>query len=92
MSEHRRPTPLIAEANTTTCPVCGKTSYSLGGTHPQCAMRHGDAQRQEKLRTKKESPAKPPQRRSWTKKCPKYGVEVHLRKKACDCGHDFFSR
>ena len=92
MSEHSKPTPIIAEANTKMCPVCAKRSYSPGGTHPQCAVRQWDALRHERQHPEKKVKPKPPQRRSWTKKCPKCNAEVHVRKRTCDCGHDFFSR
>jgi hypothetical protein len=31
------------------CPICGKRAYSLGGIHPQCAVRQADAPRQQQL-------------------------------------------
>jgi hypothetical protein len=94
MSE-KKPTPIFSEPNKKICPVCGKRSYSAGGVHPQCAVQQADAPRQELLKAKKKAAAekkpaakKPPQ--TWNqKRCPKCGVEVHVRKKTCDCGFEF---
>ncbi len=93
---HKKPTPILDEPNRKTCPVCGKRSYSAGGIHPQCAVQLADAPREQQLKEKKKIEAKkksvakkPPQ--TWSqKKCPKCGVEVHVRKKTCDCGFEFF--
>ena len=35
----KKPHPLQNNPSRPPCPVCGKVSYSLLGTHPQCAMR-----------------------------------------------------
>ena len=93
---HRKPSPIFGEHNTKVCPVCGKRAYSAGGIHPQCAVQQADAPRQQQLKAKKKTEAKKkpvakkrPQ--TWNqKKCPKCGVQVHVRKKTCDCGFDFF--
>jgi hypothetical protein len=34
----------------------------------------------------------PRQQKSWKKKCPKCDAEVHVRKKKCECGHNFGGR
>jgi rRNA maturation protein Nop10 len=94
---HKKPTPILGEHNRKTCPVCGERSYSADGIHPQCAVRLADASREEKLKAKKKADAersstakKPPQ--TWSqKKCPKCGAEVHVRKKRCECGFEFFT-
>jgi hypothetical protein len=94
----KKPVPLVSGANQKLCPVCGKRSYSAAGTHPQCAQRRADEQRKEKMvAEKKKEAAEPPkkspqQQRSWKKKCPNCDAEVHVRKKSCDCGHNFFGR
>jgi hypothetical protein len=31
------------------CPVCGMVSYSMGGIHPQCAVKQADAPRLARL-------------------------------------------
>ncbi|MCI0333002.1 MAG: hypothetical protein L0228_07240 [Planctomycetes bacterium] len=76
------------------CPICGKASYSLGGIHPQCAMQQADAPRELQLRAaKKAEVAKAkPRQRSWKKKCPKCGTDVHARREACKCGFKFGGR
>jgi hypothetical protein len=48
MSE-KKPTPMIRDANSKICPVCGKQSYSRDGIHPQCAMNQADAPRRLRL-------------------------------------------
>jgi hypothetical protein len=46
----RKPEPLYpAVIVGKTCPVCGKKSYSIGGIHPQCAVKQADAPRQQRL-------------------------------------------
>ena len=93
---HRKPTPIFGKHNTKICPVCGKPSYSAGGIHPQCAEKQANAPREQQLKAKKKTEAKKkpvakklPQ--TWNqKKCPECGVEVHVRKKKCDCGFNFF--
>lgn len=34
--------PTVATCLGKRCPVCGQTSYSLGGTHPQCSFLRAD--------------------------------------------------
>ena len=73
------------------CPVCGKPAYSLGGVHPQCAIEQADEPRILKLRAARaaEPKIKKPARQSWQKRCPKCGVESHVARKVCKCGHKF---
>ena len=92
---HKKPTPIIGKHNTKICPVCGKPSYSAGGIHPQCAEKQANAREQQlKAKKKTEAKKKPVAKKlpqTWNqKKCPECGVEVHVRKKKCDCGFDFF--
>jgi hypothetical protein len=70
-------------------------SYSAGGTHPQCAEQQADASRVAHLK-KAQKVAKVKATvinlnavRAWHKRCPKCHTEVHIRKSACDCGHQF---
>jgi hypothetical protein len=70
-------------------------SYSAGGTHPQCAEAQADASRVARLK-KAQKVARVKARvtslnavRPWHKRCPKCHSEVHIRKAACDCGHQF---
>jgi hypothetical protein len=94
MSE-KKPTPILGEHHRKICPVCGKQSYSIGGVHPQCAVQQADAPREALLKAKKKAEAnkKPAAKKlpkTWNQKtCPKCGVEVHVRKKQCDCGFEF---
>ncbi|NIP86504.1 MAG: hypothetical protein GTO03_13430 [Planctomycetales bacterium] len=74
------------------CPICGEPSYSAAGIHPQCATVQAEAPRLEQLKADKKAQQKKPQQRSWKKKCLKCGTEVHVRRKVCDCGHDFSPR
>jgi hypothetical protein len=39
------------------CPVCGKTSYSAVGIHPQCAVQQADAPRRKLLAAEKRARA-----------------------------------
>jgi hypothetical protein len=58
----RKNTPTVATARGTLCPVCGSTSYSRGGVHPQCsqlladepllAVKKGDRAAEKLLRSK----------------------------------------
>ena len=95
--KNKKPTPILDEHNGKACPVCGKRSYSAGGIHPQCAVQQADEPRAQQLKEKKKTEAlkkksvaaKLPQ--TWSKKkCPKCGVEVHVRKRLCVCGFAFF--
>jgi hypothetical protein len=67
------------------CPVCGTTSYSRGGIHPQCAVARADraAPRPPESAEKKKPLAQ------WKKRCPRCQREVPARRLVCDCGHNF---
>ena len=41
MSE-KKPEPMYFPPVRKSCPVCGKTSYSLFGEHPQCSISRAD--------------------------------------------------
>jgi hypothetical protein len=93
----RKHVPVVAGANGKLCPVCGKRSYSAAGTHPQCALHQAEAARKQQMAAEKAAEEKPPakaprEKRTWRKKCPECDADVHIRKKVCDCGHNFFSR
>jgi hypothetical protein len=53
----KKPTPVIAERNSKSCPVCGQRSYSPNGIHPQCAMAQADAPRKAQLLAEKRAAA-----------------------------------
>ena len=40
--DSKKPTPLIAKPAGKPCPVCGQTSYSQSGVHPQCNLNRAD--------------------------------------------------
>jgi hypothetical protein len=86
---YKKPTPIIADPSKA-CPFCGQRSYSLAGIHPQCAASQADAQRQERRKSVKKEKAKKPTGRLWEKKCPKCSAQIPARRRACDCGHEFF--
>jgi hypothetical protein len=40
-----KPAPLYFRRRPPLCPVCGMSSYSAAGVHPQCSARRMDAER-----------------------------------------------
>ncbi len=73
-----------------TCPVCGQSSYSKDGIHPQCSVQLADEKRAKELLGAKKKPADSnTPRKSWNKQCPKCKNQLHVRRKQCDCGHKF---
>jgi hypothetical protein len=38
----RKPIPLDVTVERKKCPICGTSSYSLSGEHPQCAQNRAD--------------------------------------------------
>ena len=90
MSE-KKPTPWVSQPSGKVCPVCGTRTYSHEGIHPQCAVNQADSARTEELKVERKREASIPKPSTWTKKkCPKCGVESHVRRKVCECGHEFF--
>jgi hypothetical protein len=76
------------------CVVCGQVSYSLGGVHPQCAQEQADTRRVARIKAKKKAELKDkpgglPVTRPWYKSCPKCQLQMHIRKKSCECGYRF---
>src|SRR4029079_18029634 len=69
------------------CPVCGTTSYSRDGIHPQCAVSRAD---QAAPRTG-EKTVKANRSGQWKKRCPRCKRELPARRMVCDCGHSFQS-
>lgn len=85
----KKPEPLHPGRKRVPCPVCGEISYSLGGIHPQCAVRQADQKRLNRIKEKQTAahPPKPPcTLKRWQKICPKCKALMHVRKKVCDCG------
>ena len=73
-----------------TCPVCGQSSYSKDGVHPQCSVQMADEKRaKDLLESRKKTPDTGQPRKSWNKQCPKCKNQLHVRRKQCDCGHVF---
>jgi hypothetical protein len=88
MSE-QKPRPLYTASARGVCPVCGKTSYSHTGTHPQCAVARADALMRAAIKASGAVEKKAPNRKSWSKPCPKCKQQVPARRFVCDCGHQF---
>jgi hypothetical protein len=70
------------------CPVCGKASYSLNGTHPQCSVARADAISRAARKAAGAEVVEAP-RKSWSKPCPKCKRQIPARRIVCDCGHKF---
>lgn len=89
-----KPVPIVPQTVKKLCPICGKSSYSRDGIHPQCALQRADEPRNVKNRAakKKEVKVQTPQQRLWSKKCPGCGIQVHVRLLECSCGHQFGER
>lgn len=50
----KKPAPLfVIRVNGRICPVCGKSSYSRSGIHPQCELRRADDIFRQRMRTEK---------------------------------------
>lgn len=88
-----KPQPINVPSSTVYCRVCGKVSYSRSGVHPQCAQNEADLKR---LEIEKHSSPRPAEKlvhaselKAWHKRCPKCRGQVHVSKKACNCGHVF---
>lgn len=89
---NKKPQPLISRPIHDRCPVCGEITYSFGRIHPQCAVRQLDEVRLKKIKTEDHSsdPSDTSSTvRAWQKRCPHCKQAVHVRKKACSCGHIF---
>ncbi len=87
----KKPAPILSESKGKTCPVCKKQSYSREGIHPQCATVQADAARIEEMGAARKGELSEPGPSSWNKKqCPKCKATLHVRQKACECGHSFF--
>lgn len=54
---HKKPGPMTLPGGRSPkiCPVCGSSSYSRDGIHPQCAQQQADAPRIAKIKAKKKS-------------------------------------
>jgi len=91
---NRKPLPLYIAPVRKHCPICGEASYSFAGVHPQCAMKQADLLRMQRIKPSTKPVKKPASPAAaefsrWQRVCPKCRTLVHVRKKACDCGHIF---
>lgn len=97
MTHNKRPDPLFTtpEQKGSKCPVCGFTSYSREGIHPQCAQQQADEKRVARIKSQKSRTEKQDAKsgsdgvKPWHKVCPKCRVQVHVRRTSCTCGHTF---
>ncbi len=99
MTHNKRPDPLytVAAEKGTKCPVCGFTSYSREGIHPQCAQQQADEKRVARMKSQKSKADKQGAKsktntdaiKPWHKVCPKCKSQVHVRRTSCTCGHKF---
>jgi hypothetical protein len=48
MSE-KKPIPYVTQPKRKLCPVCGQSSYSAAGIHPQCSVLQADKSRRDRL-------------------------------------------
>jgi hypothetical protein len=92
MNLNNRPAPLYPTPQRAICPVCGHTSYSSTGVHPQCSMHKADQERMQRLARKPKphrTSADATELSPWQKICPRCRIVVHVRKKSCTCGYHF---
>lgn len=88
------PLPLEGHRPVRICVVCGEVSYSAGGIHPQCAQEQADAPRIARIKAEQKTEKKckaagPIAAKPWFKACPKCGLQLHVRKRECECGYQF---
>lgn len=95
MSE-KKPPPLRPVREPRRCPVCGQTSYSRAGIHPQCSVRQADEEHRDLLRQRKPAVVASPTTAAaaggltrWQKRCPRCKSPQPARKSVCTCGHTF---
>lgn len=50
-----KPEPIFKTKTRPVCPVCGKTSYSKDGIHPQCALVKAEEPRMKKIKAKQKA-------------------------------------
>ncbi len=91
MSE-KKPMPVAVGPIPKKCPVYGKSSYSLGGIHPQCAVSQADAPRRLQIAADKKAKTLQETHRAWEKTCPKCDARAPIRRSVCECGFDFTHR
>jgi hypothetical protein len=92
----KKPDPLPARESKPVriCAVCGQVSYSQGGIHPQCAQEQADAGRVARIKAENKAELKDKPNgllvsKPWCKACPKCQLQMHVRKRTCECGYRF---
>lgn len=85
---NKKPSPLYIAPERGKCPVCGHTSYSSTGIHPQCAMQAADEVYVKRVLSKK-PPVPKSGPRHFEKLCPRCKAILHVRRIACHCGFEF---
>jgi hypothetical protein len=92
----KKPAPMYNRPERTECPVCGQSSYSSGGIHPQCAVKQTEAEEKRNVDPTQVSAKQPKATKSatgsWQKTCPKCKIVLHIRKKKCACSYVFPDR
>ena len=86
---NQKPEPLFGGVPRAVCPVCGKSSYSRSGIHPQCAMVAADQVQARRIHAHNVAHPKPPAAtlKRYEKRCPKCQAVQHVRRRTCECGH-----
>jgi hypothetical protein len=91
-----KPAPLlhVPVSNRANCPICGQSTYSRDGIHPQCAVKQADDARTARLKLKPKPPIAPAAaaQKKWSRNCPKCGTQVHVRLAKCACGQVLIRR
>jgi hypothetical protein len=57
MYDNKKPEPLNTRPTPNICPVCGYSSYSSSGIHPQCAVSQADEPRRLRLAAERKARA-----------------------------------
>jgi len=90
MSE-KKPMPIVPQKVRAVCPVCGLPAYSRAGLHPQCAATRVSRELHAAARASAAVNVNVNDKKSWTKACPKCGIQLPARRSSCDCGFRFQS-
>lgn len=85
MSE-KKPIPLAPAPKRKVCPICGHSTYSPGGIHPQCAIAQADAPRKARLAAARKAIKDQPDDTE-TVDCPNCHAELPNDSKSCACGY-----
>ena len=88
MSE-KKPMPLVISRQRPICPVCGHSTYSANGVHPQCAGVQADKLRMLGVRGQPRLVAARRHGAVQTKMCPECHKKTVATTTSCDCGFQF---